>query len=283
MTAPSSQIFSNPGDEAGVALAWEAFLNGDGSSGQSLRSLVDFSWQRCQQAHVDPNQCSGPQPVSEQDLFLLRERQRELLEASAPVMACARNFLAETGTMMALADAHSTILSVEGDAPTMDSAATIRLMPGVRWSEALCGTNAIGTALAVGQPVQIHSAEHFCAGIKRWTCSAAVVRHPLDGELVGVVDVSGLSQTYNRQSLALVATTASRIESRLTMGEMERRYRLLEYGMTRWSGLQQRQGLALFDRRGNLVKLGEHTHAALAVLGAAIGQPLDAATLQRLP
>ena len=28
--------------------------------------------------------------------------------------------------------------------------------------EAYAGTNAIGTAVAVGQPVQIHSAEHFC-------------------------------------------------------------------------------------------------------------------------
>ena len=84
---------------------------------------------------------------------------------------------------MALADARCTILTTEGDLPALDSAETIRLAPGVTWSEAYAGTNAIGTAVAVGQPVQIHSAEHFCEGIKRWTCSATVLRHPLDGEL----------------------------------------------------------------------------------------------------
>lgn len=163
MAQTAEQMFSNPGDESAVAKAWESFLNGEDFPAGALRSLVDSSWQRCADAHVDPNRACGPQPVSQQDLYLLRERQRDLLEASAPVMACARNYLTETGTLMALADTRSTILSTEGDNPALHSAENIRLVPGVSWSEALCGTNAIGTALAVGQPVQIHSAEHFCA------------------------------------------------------------------------------------------------------------------------
>ena len=278
MASLSKQMFSTPGDESAVMTAWESFLRGDARPAESLRSLVDVSWQRCQQAHVDPNRRSGPQPVSDQDLFLLRERQRELLEASAPVMACARDFLSESGTMMALADTHGTILMSEGDTPAMGSAETIHLMPGVTWSEALCGTNAIGTALAMGQPVQIHSAEHFCAGIKRWTCSATVVRHPTDGEIIGVLDVSGLSQTYSRQSLALVVTSASRIESRLAMGEMERRYRLLEHGMSRWSAGGQ-EGLVLFDRRGCPIKANEHAPIAIAAAGGEI----DLSSARRLP
>ncbi|WP_395062819.1 sigma-54-dependent Fis family transcriptional regulator [Paraburkholderia silvatlantica] len=283
MPSPSSELFSDPGDEAGVMQAWESFVRGDVAPepALSLRALVDVSWQRCQAARVDPNQRSGPEPLPDQDLYLLRERRRELLEASAPVMACARDFLSETGTMMVLADSYSTILSVEGDTPTVGSAETIALMPGVRWSEALCGTNAIGTALAVGEPVQIHSAEHYCAGIKRWTCSASVVRHPMDGEVIGAVDVSGLSQTYNRQSLALVVTTARRIESRLSLGEMERRNALLEHSLDYWNRAHA-QGLALFDRRGNLVKLNESAHAALARL-AAHGAAVEAADLRQIP
>ncbi|MDY0073872.1 MAG: sigma-54-dependent Fis family transcriptional regulator [Thauera sp.] len=198
---------------------------------------------------------SAPGPLGDSELYLLRERQRELLAASAPVMAHARDFLAETGTLMALADARCTILSTEGDLPAIDSAETIHLMPGVTWLEEACGTNAIGTALAVGKPVQIHSAEHFCEGIKRWTCSATVLRHPLDSEVIGVLDVSGLSETYNRQTLALVVAAASRIEARLAAAEMERRYRLLDHAMTR---LSANDGVVLFDRRGNIIRFNEH-------------------------
>ncbi|MDC8785332.1 sigma-54-dependent Fis family transcriptional regulator [Roseateles koreensis] len=278
MAQTVDQMFSNPGDELAVTQAWESFLNGQTRSAGALRTLVDVSWQRCAEANVDPNRRAGPTPVSEQDLYLLRERRRDLLEASAPVMACARDYLAETGALMALADAQSAILSTEGDSPALSLAEHIQLVPGTRWSEHLCGTNAIGTALAVGQPVQIHSAEHFCAGIKRWTCSATVVRHPADGEIIGVVDVSGLSSTFNRQSLALVVTTASRIENRLVMAEMERRYRLLDVAMAPWSAAG-RDAVVLFDRRGCPIKASEHAQIAIADAGGA----LDLASVRSVP
>ncbi|MHB1691599.1 MAG: sigma-54-dependent Fis family transcriptional regulator [Thiomonas sp.] len=267
--------------------SWERFLNGEDAAANTLRDLVNASWQRCQDANVDPTRHAGPLPVSEQDFFLLRERQRELLEVSAPMMASARDFLAETGTMMVLADTNCTILSTEGDTPAKNSAESIFLVPGVTWSERFCGTNAIGTALAVGQPVQIHSAEHYCAGIKRWTCSATVIRHPTDGEIIGVLDISGLSQTFSRQSLALVVATANRIENRLTIGEMERRYRLLNYWAQHSASLGN-QGAVLFDRRGLPVQVNEHAHVAILAAGGEFEWPasrripeLAAGTLRR--
>ena len=277
MAPERKDFFSNPQDEYDVMNAWHSFLGGGERPVDTLRALVDASWQRSLEARVDPRMRSGPRPLAEGELYLLRERQRELLEASAPVMAHARDFLTETGTLMALADTRCTILNTEGDLPAIDSAETIHLMPGATWSEGACGTNAIGTALAVGKPVQIHSAEHFCEGIKRWTCSATVMRHPLDGEVVGVLDVSGLSQTYNRQTLALVVTAASRIEARLAAAEMERRYRLLDRAMGRLSG---GDGVVLFDRRGNVVRANEH--AALAIRSAD-GEMELAQGLRRVP
>ncbi|MFP3693735.1 GAF domain-containing protein, partial [Burkholderia sp. SIMBA_048] len=71
------------------------------------------------------------------------------------------------------------ILEHAGDARIMEPAGEIHLVPGCTWNELSSGTNAIGTALALQQPVQIHGSEHFCAGIKRWTCSATVIRDPL--------------------------------------------------------------------------------------------------------
>lgn len=262
-----SDLFPDPGDERAVNAAWEAFLTGNPKRGsEALRGLVDASWQRSLIAQVDPLGARRPSPLPSDSLMLLRENQRELLEASSPVMAHARDFLSETGTIMALADNQSTILTFEGDTRTKGRAEDIRLIPGVNWAEEYCGTNAIGTALAMGEPVQIHSAEHFVEGVKRWTCSATVVRHPLDGEIMGVLDVSGLSESYSRQSLALVVTTASRIENRLAMAEMERRYRLLEHAMTRWTATSL-AGAILFDRRGVPVKVNENAHMAIADAG----------------
>ncbi|WP_227817738.1 sigma-54-dependent Fis family transcriptional regulator [Nitrogeniibacter aestuarii] len=271
------QRFSEPGNDSAVMNAWERFLDGSGRPDDALRSLVEGSWRRCRDHNVDPDKRSAPPPLTESRLESLRHTHAELLEASAPIMACARDFLAETGTVMALADTQSTILSMEGDTRTVGAAENIHLLPGVSWTERICGTNAIGTALAVGEPVQIHSAEHYCAGIKRWTCSAMVIRHPIDGEILGVVDVSGLSETYNRQSLALVVTTANRIESRLKMRETELRLRLLETALPYWSS--GTDTVVLFDRRGFPVKANNHAQAVLTSLGA----DLDLAQPRRIP
>jgi transcriptional regulator of acetoin/glycerol metabolism len=274
-----STPYPSPSNERAVHAAWEAFLAGvPPRAASALRPVIDISWQRSRMARVDPHGMRGPTPVSDDALHQLCENQHELLEASAPVMAYARDFLSETGTIMVLTDSRSTILNFEGDTRTKRRAEDIRLIPGVNWAEFYCGTNAIGTALAVGQPVQIHSAEHFVEGIKAWTCSAAVVRHPLDGEILGVLDVSGLSASYSRQNLALVVTTAARIENRLMMADTERRYRLLDQAMAHWTSASQ-AGAVLFDGRGVPVKVNSNARLAIADMG---GDPhwLDA---RRLP
>ena len=101
---PEGQMFSDPGNDAAVMAAWERFLDGGGAPSDALRRLIDGSWQRCQEHNVDPDKRRAPPPVGEATLDSLRQRHSELLQASAPIMACARDFLAETGTVMALAD-----------------------------------------------------------------------------------------------------------------------------------------------------------------------------------
>lgn len=262
----ATQMFSNPGDEVAIMAAWERFLNGGEAPDRVVRHLIDTSWQRCVERQVDPSLGHAPPPLDEHLLYSLQRNHRDLVEASAPVMAHARDFLAQTETVMALAEPAGTILNLEGDPAAIASAHGIQLLPGASWSEMICGTNAIGTAIEVGQPVQIHSSEHFCAGIKRWTCSANAIRDPRDGTVVGVIDVSGLSESYSRHSLALVVTAASRIESRLAARTMELRYRLLDRCMSRLAMLAS-DGAVVFDHGGYPIKANENAEAAIAAVG----------------
>ncbi len=275
-TFDSSQMFSNPDQETVVGAAWERFLGGQ-QPGNILRDPVNSSWQRCLVSNVDPTRRSGPPPVPASSLHLLRQSCSDLLDLSAPVMAHAREFLAETGMLMVLTDPDGTILAVEGDNQTVDDAESIQLIPGVTWSEMVCGTNAIGTALELGQPVQIHSAEHYCEGIKRWTCSATVIRHPLDNEILGVINVSGLSGTFSRHTLGLVVTTASRIESRLTARAMELRYWLLESTIDKLSS-NSSDGTILFDPRGHPIKANDVAQTILVRRGG----PPDLSGIDRI-
>jgi transcriptional regulator of acetoin/glycerol metabolism len=260
-------LFSAPEDDREIMSSWESFMEGRESGARQIRDMVNESWRRCLSADVDHRRYRAPSPIAQDDFELLREHCSELIDASAPVMASARDFLHETGTVMVLADPAGTVLSLEGDIALEDATQNIHLVPGASWSEFACGTNAIGTAIETGFPIQIHSNEHFCLGIKNWSCSAAVIRDPRDGAILGAIDISGLRKAYSRHSMALVVATAARIESRIAQIEMDFRYRLLDQNMTRLSS-SAGESVVIFDRHGRAIKANADIGAVLRDLGA---------------
>jgi transcriptional regulator of acetoin/glycerol metabolism len=257
--------FSSPDRDAGVMSAWERLIQGDKPPFGALRGVVDASWHRCLDGRVAPDTPGAPLPLEEGALFDLRVRNDRLMHASVPLIQQTHEFLSQTGTILLLADPDGMILELAGDSRIVEPAGEVRLIPGCNWTELSCGTNAIGTALALRQPVQIHGSEHFCAGIKQWTCSATVIRDPLDGTVLGVLDVSGLAQTYSQHSLAFIVSMAGRIESRLGKFAMERRLRLMERCMAYCSG--RTDGVVVVDESGRLVRANPQASAAFARLG----------------
>jgi transcriptional regulator of acetoin/glycerol metabolism len=258
-------LLASPVDDTGVQAAWECLIQGRNSSTEALRGIVDESWRRCLDGRVDPDTACAPPPLEEGPIFDLRTRNGHLMRASAPFINQTREFLSQTGTILLLADPDGMILEHAGDARMMEPAGEVHLVPGCTWNELSSGTNAIGTALALNQPVQIHGSEHFCAGIKRWTCSATVIRDPIDRTVLGVLDVSGLAKTYNRHSLAFIVSMAGRIEGSLGKFAMERRLRLMALCWAYCSG--RADGVIVVDDRGRLVSANAQAPVAFARLG----------------
>jgi transcriptional regulator of acetoin/glycerol metabolism len=279
---------SEIGGDRAVMTAWEKFLSGDDLPDNAVRRMVEDSWRRCLDQGVSPGKISAPLVVNEAGMHTLQQRHRDLIEAAKPVMAHARDFLSESGTMMILTDPNGVILWVEGDPGAKYEGNDVQLVPGALWDESASGTNAIGTALASGQPIQICAAEHYCEGVKRWTCSASVIRDPFDGAILGALDISGLSGSHNTHCLALAVAGAGRIETRLATMEMEQRARLLDITFTqssRWS----ESGLVVFDRRGRMVRANENAGLFFDSVGVDLkicndlGAKLSAGRLQRAP
>lgn len=194
-----------------IARAWEAFHQ-DGIASSVVRPAVLASWQRSREHAIAADRPAAPL-VSDAELHRRRQRNTRLIAAARPAMDEARHLLSDARSMLILADPGGTILETEGDVRAVDTGQEVKLQRGGLWCEAEIGTNAIGTALACGRPVQIHASEHFCAPVQRWTCAAAPVRHPLDGEVIGAVDISGSTDTFNPQNLAHAVALAHQIEA----------------------------------------------------------------------
>jgi len=267
--AACEELFSAPENDGAVMKTWERFLAVRELPAASVRDPIGHSWRRCIGAEVDHRRNRAPAPLFGDAFETIRTGCLELIDASTPVMASARHFLQETGTVMVLADPAGMILSLEGDTSLRGATEDIHLTPGANWSEFTCGTNAIGTAIETGRPIQIHSHEHFCEGIKQWSCSASVIRDPCDGSILGAIDVSGLKRSYSRHSMALVVATAARIENRLAQIEMDLRYRLLERSMERLIP-GSTDGVVVFDRHGRAIKA--NTDVAILMRDLGVGR-----------
>ena len=159
----------------------------------------------------------------ESQLQNLREANEILVRATRSVLDYLTDFLAASGYVVVLSDAKGRLLDVLGDATIRRRLARIDFVPGGDWSEAAAGTNAIGTALADGHGVQLMAAEHYCDGWQDLTCTAAPIRHPFTGEVMGILDVTGdyrLIRTFLTSTLAEATLDASQqVQTLLTTND----------------------------------------------------------------
>jgi signal transduction histidine kinase len=120
---------------------------------------------------------------------------------------------------------------------------------GAIWSESGAGTNAIGTAIAADHSVQVFATEHFVEVVQVWTCSAAPVHDPETGELLGVIDLTGLQKNVNPHSLAVAITAARAVESHLAYRLQQRDEVLRARHQQRMSGGADRRALVTSSGR----------------------------------
>src|SRR5437879_12050098 len=119
--------------------------------------------------------------------------------------------------MLALCDADGYVLATGGHPRVIEEIAEVKLRVGGSWNEQAAGTNGIGTALAEGRTVQVIGAEHYVSAWQRWVCTGAPIRHPITGETIAVIDVTGYKERVQAHTFLAVQATAALIEQRLLL------------------------------------------------------------------
>ena len=242
-------------DETATMSAWERFLTSDDPDDLPVRSVIHRSWARSATKGVNARADATPLSLDGDQLDHSKRRNRQLLAAADQSLQHAANLLEDTSAMVVLTDGDGVILDTRGDNRTLDAGQDIKLRPGGHWGEDVVGTNGIGTALSTGKPVFVHAAEHFCEGIKSWTCAGAPIRDPVDNSVIGLIDISGPPEIFRRHNIALAVLAAEKIE--LALGEHARveRLRLLEACLSSMPVTDGADGLVVLDRRGRIIHL----------------------------
>ncbi len=245
-------------DPKETSRAWNRFLASRNTPSLPLdgvRPVIYQSWVRSNTTGVKPEQFAAPS--LERNVVATKSTfdQAELRRATRASMLRIGDLLSGAEAMLLLTDRDGVILETVGDNSTLAKANKINLTIGGVWSEDASGTNGIGTALWTGQPVYVHGEEHFCEGMKAWSCAAAPIRDPVDQSIIGVVNLSGLTSIFQKHNAAFAATAARDIELVLEQEQSLLNIRLMEAIIGKFPVHAQDpgEGLAIVDRFGRLI------------------------------
>ena len=180
---------------------------------------VSASWRRSASEHgVDPLNSEAPRILLPHELKDFREPLDELIFSAQEEIDRLYRVVREAGYTVLFCDTTGVAVEHRGDNADASRFRYWGTWLGGMWSEAMEGTNGIGTCIAEERPITVHRGQHFRSRHIDLSCSAAPV-FDVDGKLMAVLDVSAidpqLSERAHALTGALTATAARALSGRL--------------------------------------------------------------------
>lgn len=180
------------------------------ASAVNTNPLLSDSWFRSQLYGLDRTADDFPR-VRQGELADVLASNAGLQQFAQPVIKQLAQKLAEKQSVVILSDATGLVLNTFGDMQSMEKAQRFALAPGNLWSECGRGTNAIGTALAIDDGCEIEGQQHFLTLNQGLYCAAMPLQMP-NGQIAGVLDISGPAHFPHPQTFQWVKAAAKQIE-----------------------------------------------------------------------
>jgi len=245
-----------------VKKEWEKFISDKKVNHDKIRNVILESWGRCRNFKVDPNTGKG-NITSEDTLKRIKKQNKDLIEIAKPFMNELAELVKDSNIVVVLTDAKAMILETVGDEVILNDADELRFVPGSYWSEEKVGTNAIGPAIKIDDSLQVNGCEHFCREHHSWTCSAAPIHDP-EGNLIGIIDMSGPYKRAHPHTLGMVVAAAKSIENQLSLISKNRELRSAnQFANAIFNSMSE--GLISINKYGEVIAINESASKMLDI------------------
>ncbi|MGE0680903.1 MAG: sigma-54-dependent Fis family transcriptional regulator [Candidatus Binatia bacterium] len=208
-----------------IETAWEAFMSGMTTDLDKVRPVIRESWQRAQRFGVNPYLREIPLVLSAEELEGLQER-ADLVYVADSVFELLVKAWKNEPFLIGLNDRQGRILRISGHPWILQRAQEIKAVPGGGMSEELVGTAVVNVVLSQDCPDYVLWSENYVQSFHPWASVGAPIRHPLSGETIGVLAISGYERVCEHADT--VIHLVERIETFLHHEELLRRVALLD-------------------------------------------------------
>src|SRR5262249_2309293 len=189
---------------------------------------VSKSWRRSANNHgVNPDSSEAPRILMSQELKELREPLDQLILSAQEEIDRLYKVVREAGYTLLFCNTGGVAVEHRGDESDASRFKYWGTWLGGIWSEALEGTNGIGTCIAEERPGTVHRGQHYRSRQINLSFSGAPI---FDGEgrLIAVLDVSAIdpdrSERAHALTGALTVASARAIEERFFREQFRREW-----------------------------------------------------------
>ena len=189
---------------------------------------VSTSWKRSANNHgVNPDSSEAPRILMSHELKELREPLDQLILSAQEEIDRLYKVVREAGYTLLFCNTAGVAVEHRGDESDASRFKYWGTWLGGIWSEALEGTNGIGTCIAEERPVTVHRGQHYRSRHINLSCSGAPI-FDVDGRLIAVLDVSAIdpdrSERAHALTGALTVASARAIEERFFREQFRREW-----------------------------------------------------------
>lgn len=175
-------------------------------SALAARSAVAASWRRSALNYgLDPENKNSQTLISGSELAMLRDRHGALLRVARPILDNVFKAVGQTGCCVVLTTSDGMVLENRTTSAEAKDFEKARLTPGAIWSEAVEGTNGIGTCLAEDRALTIYRDQHFYTQNIGMSCMDAPVRDH-KGRLIAALDISTCREDHSQGMVNLISS-----------------------------------------------------------------------------
>lgn len=237
-----------------LAEARERFLSAESVDAHAVRGTILASWWRSRTWNVAADHVESPY-VKDPNL------ETPLSQSAGPVLSRLQEQLNGSAVSVILTNDSGLVLERRTDDPALQRHLDrVMLAPGFSYAEEFVGTNGIGTALEGRQPTLVYGHEHYAENLDMLGCAGVPIRHPISGQVVGLLDLTSWRRDAGPLLMTLAKATAQDIEHELTTQVGIRELSLFtEY----LRACRRGQGI-VFAVNNSLVMLNEHARRLLA-------------------
>jgi transcriptional regulator of acetoin/glycerol metabolism len=237
-----------------LAEARERFLSAESVDAHAVRGTILASWWRSRTWNVAADHVDSPY-VKDPNL------ETPLSQSAGPVLSRLQEQLSGSAVSVILTNDSGLVLERRTEDPGLQRHLDrVMLAPGFSYAEEFVGTNGIGTALEGRQPTLVYGHEHYAENLDMLGCAGVPIRHPISGQVVGLLDLTSWRRDAGPLLMTLAKATAQDIEHELTTQVGIRELSLFtEY----LRACRRGQGI-VFAVNNSLVMLNEHARRLLA-------------------